>query len=62
MGSHADRHWHIGRGRIGSEGFRRIVNHPSLRRLPGIMETPRMSTRDDLRNLGVIVGLAASRR
>ncbi|HUU91393.1 MAG TPA: deoxyribonuclease IV [Phycisphaerae bacterium] len=40
-GSHLDRHEHIGRGRIGREGFRRIVNHPALRHLPFILETPK---------------------
>ena len=56
-GSRADRHWHIGEGEIGLEGFRRIVNHPRLRDLPGIMETPRKSEQDDLRNMEVIRGL-----
>ena len=28
--SRVDRHEHIGRGKIGLEGFRRILNHPSL--------------------------------
>ena len=28
LGSHIDRHEHIGHGYIGEEGFRRILNHP----------------------------------
>ncbi len=56
-GSRSDRHWHIGEGYIGLEGFRRIVNHPKLKDLPGIMETPRKSDQDDLRNMEVIRGL-----
>lgn len=40
LGSHLDRHEHIGRGYIGEEGFRIIVNHKSLRNLPMILETP----------------------
>ncbi len=56
-GSRSDRHWHIGEGHIGLEGFRKIVNHPKLQDLPGIMETPRKSERDDLRNMEVIRGL-----
>ena len=56
-GSRSDRHWHIGEGHIGLEGFKRIVNHPKLRDLPGIMETPRKSEKDDLRNMEVIRGL-----
>ncbi len=56
-GSRSDRHWHIGEGHIGLEGFKRIVNHPKLQDLPGIMETPRKSEKDDLRNMEVIRGL-----
>ena len=40
LGSHSDRHEHIGKGQIGLEGFRNIVNHPLLRGLPFILETP----------------------
>jgi len=35
-----DRHEHVGRGTIGREGFRRIINHPALRDLPMILEMP----------------------
>jgi len=44
-GSHLDRHEHIGRGHIGREGFRRIVNHPALAHLPFILETPKQTPR-----------------
>ena len=54
LGSHADRHWHIGKGHIGLEGFRNIVNHPLLVHLPGIMETPRADEKDDRRNMRVV--------
>jgi len=54
LGSRKDRHWHIGEGHIGLEGFRHLVNHPSLRHLPGIMETPRKDTVEDLKNMKVI--------
>jgi deoxyribonuclease-4 len=57
LGSRRDRHWHIGKGRIGLEGFRSLINHPSLRHLPGIMETPRKDTVEDLRNMKVIRSL-----
>ncbi len=40
-GSRLDRHAAIGEGRIGREGFRRLVNHPSLRQVPFILETPK---------------------
>ena len=57
LGSRKDRHWHIGGGYIGLEGFRTLVNHPLLRRLPGIMETPRKDTVEDLKNMEVIRSL-----
>jgi deoxyribonuclease-4 len=59
LGSRKDRHWHIGEGYIGLEGFRHLVNHPSLRHLPGIMETPRKDTVEDLKNMKVIRSLVA---
>ena len=39
-GAHKDRHEIIGEGYIGIEAFERIVNHPALRDLPFILETP----------------------
>jgi len=57
LGSRVDRHWHIGEGHIGLEGFRRIVNHCQLSHLPAIMETPRQDDRDDFKNMSVIRGL-----
>ncbi len=39
-GAHKDRHEVIGEGYIGIEAFERIVNHPALRDLPFILETP----------------------
>ena len=57
LGSRKDRHWHIGEGHIGREGFRYLVNHPALNRLPGIMETPRKDTVEDLKNMEVIRSL-----
>ena len=40
LSSHKDRHAKIGEGRIGMEAFKRIINHPKLRRLPFYLETP----------------------
>lgn len=39
-GAHKDRHAKIGRGFIGTEAFARIINHPALRSLPFLLETP----------------------
>jgi len=43
MGSRLDRHEHIGKGTIGLEGFRGVLNRPELRGVPRpmIMETPK---------------------
>ena len=38
--SHKDRHECIGRGSLGEDTFRAIVNHPALRDKPMILETP----------------------
>ena len=51
LGSHTDRHANIGEGHIGKAGFRRILAHPKLRRLPFILETPVAHDGDDRRNL-----------
>jgi len=40
LGAHKDRHEKIGKGKIGLEAFRRIVNHPALKDLPFYLETP----------------------
>lgn len=52
--SRVDRHWHIGDGKIGLDAMRRIVNHPKLRDLPFILETPKDSEEDDPRNLATV--------
>ena len=40
LAAHKDRHEKIGKGHIGLEAFRKIVNHPKLRDLPFYLETP----------------------
>jgi deoxyribonuclease-4 len=51
LNSHLDRHAHIGDGCIGTEGFRRILNHPKLRNKAFILETPVDEEGDDARNV-----------
>lgn len=58
FGSQIDRHWHIGAGEIGSCGLARVLNHPKLRKLPFILETPQDEERDDITNLAVARSLA----
>lgn len=38
--SHKDRHEKIGKGTIGKEAIIRLINHPSLKHLPFLLETP----------------------
>lgn len=39
-GAHKDRHQKIGQGYIGIDAITRIINHPKLKNLPFILETP----------------------
>jgi deoxyribonuclease-4 len=41
LGSRVDRHAHIGRGMIGMEGFRQLVNDRRFRKVPMYLETPK---------------------
>ncbi|MCX6674099.1 MAG: deoxyribonuclease IV [Methanothrix sp.] len=59
LGSHFDRHEHIGLGQIGMEGFRAILCHPALADLAMILETPVDARRDDKGNLEVARRLAS---
>ena len=45
-GSRVDRHEHIGRGCLGLEPFRRILNDPRFARLPMLLETPKVDESD----------------
>lgn len=40
LSSHKDRHETIGEGEIGLDAIKNIINHPKLRHLPFILETP----------------------
>jgi deoxyribonuclease-4 len=53
LGGHRDRHWHIGEGRIGIEGFRAIAAHPGVQGKVAILETPG-EEEDDARNLATL--------
>ena len=48
LGSHLDRHEHIGHGRLGLEPFRQIMKH--FQHLPKVLETPKEDDWDQ-RNL-----------
>jgi deoxyribonuclease-4 len=57
LGSRVDRHDDIGAGKIGLNGFRIIVNHPRLKTIPFILETPKKEPDEDERNLKTIRSL-----
>lgn len=62
LGSGRDRHENIGEGTLGRAAFRLILNHPKLRHLPFIMETPKATPDDDARNMAVARGLVKKGR
>jgi deoxyribonuclease IV len=58
LGSHIDRHEHIGKGQIGLEGFRLLVNDPRFQGHPMVLETPKgQSLTNDRKNLKVLCSL-----
>jgi deoxyribonuclease IV len=66
LGGRVDRHEHIGKGKIGTEAFQRILRHPRLGTLPPeglvgrafILETPIDEPGDDRRNVSALWDLA----
>jgi deoxyribonuclease-4 len=63
LGSRVDRHAHIGRGHLGLEPFRLLVNDPRFRNRPMILETPKESEESDdmdAMNLSVLRGLVVA--
>ncbi len=59
LGSRVDRHWHIGEGEIGEDGFRTILSHPLIRSTPLVMETP-WGEQWDRRNMERVRGILAT--
>jgi deoxyribonuclease-4 len=56
-GSKLDRHQHIGKGTIGIEAFRRLLNDPRLKHAAFIAETPIDEPGDDRRNVAALKAL-----
>jgi len=53
-----DRHEHIGKGRIGGEAFRHIVNDNRFKDHPGCLETPKSKDlHEDVENLATLNSL-----
>ena len=60
LGSHVDRHEHIGKGMLGIEPFRFLMNDPRLAGLPGLLETPKgPEMLEDVENLRVLRSLVS---
>ena len=55
LGSRVDRHEHIGKGKVGLEGFRAMMNDPRLVTIPKILETPKSEDmHEDVENMNVL--------
>ncbi len=58
LGSRVDRHEHIGKGKIGTTGFRFLMNDERFQRVPKILETPKgPEMKEDVKNMRVLRGL-----
>lgn len=56
LGSRVDRHEHLGKGEVGEEAFRLLVNEPRLASVPLVLETPESETMHKV-NLEFLRGL-----
>jgi len=61
LGSRIDRHEHLGAGRVGPAGLRRILTHPALADVTYYLETPGMDQGYDAVNLQRAWDVAAGR-
>ena len=60
LGSRVDRHEHIGKGEIGLQGFRLLLNDPRFQDHPMVLETPKgKDLKEDKKNLRVLRSLIA---
>lgn len=58
LASRVDRHEHIGKGKIGKEAFRHIVNDARFKNTPGCLETPKgKEMLEDVENLATLRSL-----
>ena len=58
LGSRVDRHEHIGKGAIGLDGFKNLLNDSRFASLPMTLETPKGDNLDeDRENLGILRSL-----
>jgi deoxyribonuclease IV len=61
--SKKDRHEHIGKGFIGLEGFKNVLNDPGFQAVPMVLETPKgPELKEDIENLKILRGLIKGKR
>lgn len=59
LGARKDRHENIGEGHIGREAFQRMLHHPTLRKVPWILEVPGFDNKGpDKQNIDLLRQLA----
>ena len=61
LGSHLDRHQHVGAGGIGEAGMGHLLRHPRLAAVPFVLETPGMDEGYDALNMDRVRRLVAGR-
>jgi deoxyribonuclease-4 len=62
-GSRVDRHEHIGKGQIGEDAFRFIMQSPQFSKVPKVLETPKGNDlSEDVMNLKTLGRLAGVRQ
>ena len=60
LGSRVDRHEHIGKGELGVDAFRHVLNDPRFSRIPKLLETPKtIETESDRANITLLRSLIA---
>ena len=57
LGSHREHHWHWGKGRLGLEGLKVLLDREEFAAIPGILETPQ-EPGADAANLALVRELA----
>jgi deoxyribonuclease IV len=58
FGSRKDRHEHIGKGRMGLDAFRPLMNDPRFEKIPKILETDKSEDmHEDVENMRILRGL-----
>ncbi len=54
LGERKDRHEHIGKGKIGIEGFKNIIKNPHFKNINMIVETPPEKVGEDIKALKIL--------